>query len=681
MNCSVIVEQAVSLSALMFNSIINKIENNYKNRKMNQTIYPYGQDGELPSNIGLVNDLKTGGVDKALTAEQGKVIGEIIGTSEDVVVQQESYINAGAYSYWSGLWRSSSVYTGVFIPIIGASQIKVQAAQEGSAYVLFCSYIIQANATNTSVSALDNEVKAVAADGTAEYNVPSDAAFLWCSTNSQDNRAAPTVTLLNLQATSGIYPLVESVSQDLNGLESDIRISPTTFTLAGNFGFWSNKWHSSNTHYGAFIPVEGAKSIKVTTLSKQFYGVFCTGTAQSDNSAVSVSTVDSTIKSLSANSSAIYTVPSDAKYLWYNVNYSDGRDTPLASAPSETLGLKDRVDVDESRISTLEDIVDEIAEYVTFGTDDDWLTSNNVQVFFNTVRNKAAYHNSSGHWLVDGVKCCKNPVVYYNCPDMSIIAVGGTIYGYSSGGLGGQIYKTNNFAKWEKLNSRILPYATYSNYWAPDANIIDGKIVIYFSCDNTLVVATSSTPAPEDGFTIEATFSYNNIDYCYANGVLFYGLGTIYYRTMTDYKTPSETAVTTNISGEGVMIWHHGDYYYAFTSILSSQNYQYDIRVYRSATLQNNTWEYGNVILKTTSESMLCGPGHISEIFQDNDGHYFAMMQVHIYDSGWSFRPTSIQELIVNSSGWPQFVDYQGNITTEPQLLSRAPTMPITIEK
>lgn len=43
-----------------------------------QTIYPYGQNGELPSSIGLVNDLVTGGADKALTAEQGKQIGDVL---------------------------------------------------------------------------------------------------------------------------------------------------------------------------------------------------------------------------------------------------------------------------------------------------------------------------------------------------------------------------------------------------------------------------------------------------------------------------------------------------------------------------------------------------------------------------------------------------------------------------
>ena len=38
----------------------------------NHTIYPYGQDGELHDGYPIVNDLVTGGADKALSAEQGK---------------------------------------------------------------------------------------------------------------------------------------------------------------------------------------------------------------------------------------------------------------------------------------------------------------------------------------------------------------------------------------------------------------------------------------------------------------------------------------------------------------------------------------------------------------------------------------------------------------------------------
>lgn len=39
------------------------------------TINPFGVGGETPTNIGIVNDLDTGGADKALSAEQGKLLG------------------------------------------------------------------------------------------------------------------------------------------------------------------------------------------------------------------------------------------------------------------------------------------------------------------------------------------------------------------------------------------------------------------------------------------------------------------------------------------------------------------------------------------------------------------------------------------------------------------------------
>lgn len=48
----------------------------------NNTVYPYGTGGQLPSSIGIINDLVTGGSDKALSAEQGKVLNEAFGVRE-----------------------------------------------------------------------------------------------------------------------------------------------------------------------------------------------------------------------------------------------------------------------------------------------------------------------------------------------------------------------------------------------------------------------------------------------------------------------------------------------------------------------------------------------------------------------------------------------------------------------
>ena len=76
----------------------------------NTTVYPYGTGGHLPSSIGLVNDLKTGGVDKALTAEMGKFIGQYIGyldmaaCEEDGLLLVDEDLNIGAKLNGDGLF-------------------------------------------------------------------------------------------------------------------------------------------------------------------------------------------------------------------------------------------------------------------------------------------------------------------------------------------------------------------------------------------------------------------------------------------------------------------------------------------------------------------------------------------------------------------------------------------------
>lgn len=51
----------------------------------NITIYPFGLEGELPASVGVVDDLFTGGADKALSAEMGKLIGNELYRDGNVV--------------------------------------------------------------------------------------------------------------------------------------------------------------------------------------------------------------------------------------------------------------------------------------------------------------------------------------------------------------------------------------------------------------------------------------------------------------------------------------------------------------------------------------------------------------------------------------------------------------------
>lgn len=80
----------------------------------NQTVYPYGTGGSLPSSIGIVNDLKTGGVDKALSAEQGKYIGNALDTmgttTEQVLDMSDITLNVGSISTSGAVISSATSY-------------------------------------------------------------------------------------------------------------------------------------------------------------------------------------------------------------------------------------------------------------------------------------------------------------------------------------------------------------------------------------------------------------------------------------------------------------------------------------------------------------------------------------------------------------------------------------------
>lgn len=120
----------------------------------NITVYPFGTGGTLPGSIGIINDMVTGGADKALSAEVGKQIGDIIG---EYKILESSFSEFDHYKDGYQLKAdstqvgkdiddvgtyASSIHRNVKIPLDGYS--KVVFNQYGSGYD-FGSLIIDAN--------------------------------------------------------------------------------------------------------------------------------------------------------------------------------------------------------------------------------------------------------------------------------------------------------------------------------------------------------------------------------------------------------------------------------------------------------------------------------------------------------------------------------------------------------
>lgn len=151
----------------------------------NKTVYPYGTDGSLPSSIGLVNDLKTGGVDKALTAEQGKVIGNLL--TEDVPTDLTTRTRYGWYINDTGKWHQSSAhstsYKCMFISLDSVISFKV-TADGGTCTFAFLKSLNMADGVAVDFSAGTSRF-GVADGNTAEYPVPADAKYLYIYSNIQ----------------------------------------------------------------------------------------------------------------------------------------------------------------------------------------------------------------------------------------------------------------------------------------------------------------------------------------------------------------------------------------------------------------------------------------------------------------------------------------------------------------
>ena len=179
----------------------------------NKTVYPFGQNGRLPSSIGVINDMQTGGADKALSAEVGKNIGDILG--EYVILEQEF----SSYDHYKDGYQlkadstqvgkdiddvgtyQSAIHYNVMIPLAGMSKVKIH--QYGSGYDFGSLFIDSEDKVVSGVLLTTGAV--------VTLDIPAGAAYLIYSyTTSSYNK---TITLYKAD---GLIPMVQELSEEEN---------------------------------------------------------------------------------------------------------------------------------------------------------------------------------------------------------------------------------------------------------------------------------------------------------------------------------------------------------------------------------------------------------------------------------------------------------------------------------
>ena len=199
----------------------------------NQTVYPYGTGGSLPASVGIINDLYTGGADKALSAQQGVSLREMaqIGKTID------------SYEMWSisGIIVVSGSWSGVQTNHESV-QVPVKPGQ---------TYRIVANATNKSFYAFFSALSFWSASGTPNYapgesgryeipigetalvTIPEGTAYLYLAiTNAGADQSPQSVVLL--ETIKDTVPLANEVGDEIVAPGANLcNYATDSFTFTG----------------------------------------------------------------------------------------------------------------------------------------------------------------------------------------------------------------------------------------------------------------------------------------------------------------------------------------------------------------------------------------------------------------------------------------------------------------
>ena len=286
-----------------------------------------------------------------------------------------------------------------------------------------------------------------------------------------------------------------------------------------------------------------------------------------------------------------------------------------------------------------------------------------------------------------------NPIIDKSLPDPTVIrADDGFFYLYATENTRNvPIYRSDDLVSWRFMGTaftdRTRPQMVPNgNIWAPDINYINGQYVMYYSkstwggeweCGIGVATAQRPTgPFTDVGklFISSEIGVQNSIDPFYieepdGRKYLFWGSfrGIYAIELSADGLSVKPGAEKVQIAGtltEGTYIHFHDGYYYLFGSAgtcCDGLNSTYRVVVARSQSLLG---PYVNQLGRPAMENhfspllgksnKVVGPGHNSELVQDDAGQYW--MLYHGYDAAEpeAGRKVYMDQVTWGADGWPQ---------------------------
>lgn len=152
----------------------------------NTTVYPFGTDGNLPASVGVIDDMTTGGADKALSAEQGTIIRPYImgGFQEQDLTDLTEY-DGGLGS--SATWYMNGKH--LLIRVTPGKTVKLRPTSNDGPYGSFYGWLTSSHSepvtSSTTILYVSGTSRNWVNDGkTKEVTVPEGAYYICLCTKT-----------------------------------------------------------------------------------------------------------------------------------------------------------------------------------------------------------------------------------------------------------------------------------------------------------------------------------------------------------------------------------------------------------------------------------------------------------------------------------------------------------------
>jgi hypothetical protein len=202
----------------------------------NYPINPYGQNAQMPEGYPIADNLNTNSAQQALSAKQGKKLGDFISTDANVDTSLIGEIvgvilgvdSSNPQGQWSNVWATNDSFKSKVVPVEPNKKYRITASKGNTYFAVLADDTLTNGATPSYATGTTQRTN-LASGASAEVTTPANGNFICVTTEINGNKREPDIVkALNVDNST-----LEEIIEDVAGSKgSSLLIAKSEFVVA-----------------------------------------------------------------------------------------------------------------------------------------------------------------------------------------------------------------------------------------------------------------------------------------------------------------------------------------------------------------------------------------------------------------------------------------------------------------